>query len=801
MMAFLSACDVLATEGARDAIANGREIREFEDANLNPLRDEMNDLWVTEIEPRERELEDLRHDMQRLEEDVLRPLWDAQGDPWAPGGDAAVAQAEFDEERRLLDVLQREIELEQRELDVNWQDLWNGSTVDPEYQILEDLRYDKQRELDRLYRFGNRPIDDLWDQINELHASQGFANTDSQIESETLNIELRRLWDLMEDVQNGSSNDANALYDRAASAQNDLNDLYNFGWNPINDIYSEIERLESERGFTSTGLSTDSITSQIVELEDLRTSYAENRDAEIAAWEASLGSATTDTTVITTTELSEDALARITELKALIADLEAEAAELVAAKEAEVDDLAAQIDEKKDSYQALIDDATATFTTNSESLLASAAEIAAQIDELEEIGGDDANAQIAELQPQHDALIASEEAEEADLHVLIEGYENEREAGVDELKEQRDAIEALLLSGLTDDIDAQIAVYQAEIDELQASATSTSTAASASGTQSTDDILASIESSKNYWNGLIEELTAKIVALNEQLDSTGSGTSDVDARIHSLKLQAQELENELHTKIQNLENLVAELYRQADSFNSGDSAEVIEIQRQIDAINEKLEAIWQQNSSDGLDILIQVQALEKQVRILEEERETEQYRLEEELWDLNDQLSRFYKDQNSGTQAKEAEYQAIADDLQQRRFALDEQRWALDDKQQAIWNEVELKQIEANEEIKRIEEEQFGALRAQMRALEEELKVFYNQQRDLEIQIREAEQLVEQKKRELEDKVFDALESAAGTVDEAGDTVLTATEESGTDDSDPGADEATATVPADGTAN
>ena len=29
MMAFFSACDILATEGARDAIANGREIRAF----------------------------------------------------------------------------------------------------------------------------------------------------------------------------------------------------------------------------------------------------------------------------------------------------------------------------------------------------------------------------------------------------------------------------------------------------------------------------------------------------------------------------------------------------------------------------------------------------------------------------------------------------------------------------------------------------------------------------------------------------------------------------------------------------
>jgi len=37
MMAFLSACDILATEGARDAIASGRELRQFEDENLRSI--------------------------------------------------------------------------------------------------------------------------------------------------------------------------------------------------------------------------------------------------------------------------------------------------------------------------------------------------------------------------------------------------------------------------------------------------------------------------------------------------------------------------------------------------------------------------------------------------------------------------------------------------------------------------------------------------------------------------------------------------------------------------------------------
>ncbi|MDA0597397.1 MAG: hypothetical protein O2921_03025 [Chloroflexi bacterium] len=47
--------------------------------------------------------------------------------------------------------------------------LWTANTVDPEYQALEDERNAKQPELDRLYRFGNRLIDDIWDQINEIN--------------------------------------------------------------------------------------------------------------------------------------------------------------------------------------------------------------------------------------------------------------------------------------------------------------------------------------------------------------------------------------------------------------------------------------------------------------------------------------------------------------------------------------------------------------------------------------------------------------------------------------------------------
>jgi hypothetical protein len=794
MMAFFSACDILATDGARDAIANGREIREFEDQNLRPLEEKMDDLWVNEIEPRERELEDLRYQQQVIQNEVVNPLWDAQNDPWAPGGEAALLQEEFDELNRQYEVMQRQIDLEQRELDSEWQDLWGSNSIDPEYQILEDLRFEKQRELDRLYRFGNRPIDELWDQIHELNSSQSFANTDSQIESELINAELRRLYDLQSDVHNSSNSEVDALYERANNVQNELNNLYNFGWNPINEIYSEIERLQSDLSPSTAGTSTESIEAQIADLEAVRTSYIASRDAEVAAWQATLDAIGTDSTVdaagnVVTTDNSE----RIAVLQGLIAALEADAAEIVTAKNAEKDHLAQQIEDKKAAYDQLIADAEAAFTVASDALLADAAVIDAEIDALEAVGGDDANAQIAILQPQYDALIAAEQAEEDELHVLVAGYEAEREAGVDELQVLKDAVEAEILAGLTTDIDAEIAGYQTELDSLLSSSTTTTT--TTSGTQSAEDVQASIDSAEAYWNGLIDEITNKILTLKNEL-LIGSTTNETDSRIHNLKLQAEEMERELNAKIANLEAVVNELYNQANNYNSGQSPEALEIQRQIDELNSKLEAIWQEDSASGLVTLLQVQALEKQVRVLEEEREAEQYRLEEELWDLDDQLSLFYKDQNSDYQAKEAEFQARADALQQRRNALDEMRWALGDEQQAAWDAFEVKRREAEAEIRRIEEEEFGVIYGKIRELENELQVFYAERRDLENEIRAAQRLVEEKKRELEDKVFDALESAAGTVDEAGGAVLTATEESG-----PEIDEGTVVVPADGTAN
>jgi len=321
LMAFFSACDILATEGAREAIANGREIREFEDENIRPLEDKINTLWADEIQQRESELEDLRREQQLLQEDVIAPLWEAQNDMWASGGSASIAQALFSDQMREIDLLERARQVAQNEHDARWQVIWDGNNSDPEYVALDELRQEKQREIDRLYRFGNRPIEDIWDQINEINSNQGSSNTDSQIEAELLNIKLRDLYDFLTTIQNGGSDEANELYNKASGIQEQLNNLYNFGKNPINAIFAETEQLEAE---VSNSVDSDAaiITAQIFELESQKFSYEANRDAEIASFQAQLAATSTSTTTVSTTDSTD----RIAVLEGLISDLESQIA-------------------------------------------------------------------------------------------------------------------------------------------------------------------------------------------------------------------------------------------------------------------------------------------------------------------------------------------------------------------------------------------------------------------------------------------------------------------------------------------
>lgn len=765
-MAFFSACEVLASEGAQSAISGGREIRDFEDQELVPLKREMEDLFTDEIQPREVALEDLRFELRNLEEDLRSSMGIAENDIWAPGGAASEAQLAFDGRYRELELLQRAIEVEQRELDASWQTLWGGGdAIDPEYQALEDLRFTTQRELERLQRFGYREIEDIWDEINELNSTQGWSNTDSQIESEQINIELQRLYDQAEEIQKGINGESNRLGELAVAAQDELNNLQNFGYDPIAQMYDEIARLEAESSAAAN--SANSIANQITQLKSNRSSYEINRDSELANLretlaaieaEASLAAAT-----ITETAISADSVARIAELEKKILSLQADADSTVAAKNSEIVELNVQITEKLDSYNLLIVDATTDLQVLSEVLLADAAAIGVQIDEF---GADaEGNAeQIAELQLQKDALLAQELAEQTSTNEAITQLVFERDSGVADLQASIDSVQAAIDADPAAAIFAEIASYNAELSSLQ-EAVVVERVVTVTNTRSAAEVQAEIDSVEAYWSSFIGDITNQINALENEL-LIGSSNNATDTRIHSLKLQVAEADLAWNNKSTELSNYVQEIYRQMDVINSGNSDQLVGIEAQIEEMNDRLTDIWADESTEGLDHLRRVQELEKQARVLDEEHEQTTRRLEEELWDLEDKLSLFYKDQESGINDKSSEFESQSAALQQRRFDIEEQRFVLEQEQRAEFELIESQQREAKLQSQLLEEEKFEAIRSQIRAIELELRDFYAQQRVLENEIREAKVRIEDKKRELEDKVLDALEEASGTLEE-----------------------------------
>lgn len=461
----------------------------------------------------------------------------------------------------------------------------------------------------------------------------------------------------------------------------------------------------------------------------------------------------------TTTFSSGSNDARIAELELLIQDLEGQSAVLLVSKQSEIDSLDGQITEKTNSYGELIDSTKTDFLTLSASLLAQAASLDTQIDELIEANAEGSAEQIADLEVQRDALIAQEELEETTFHDSVTQFELERDAGVAEIKSSIDALEAEIDDGLTDAIDNEIAGYNTELDDLRSS--SVVTTVLVTNTTESTDIQASIDSTEAYCNNLIQEADIEILELNSQLGLVTVDDS-TDARINNLRLQAADLELALNTRIADLEGIVNELFRQANNAGSGSSAGLDEVQSQIDALNHKLELIWQQESSNGLNILRQVQALEEQARTLNDEFQVTTRALEEELWDIDDRLSVFYRDQESGHRTVQVEYEAEMALLQQRRIELEEQRWALELEERATFDEIEAKNAEAIAEIKAIEDGDLSEIRTQIRELELELRGFYATQREIEIKMDEARRLVEDKQREIEDNLLDLLDAVAG---------------------------------------
>lgn len=242
-----TACEELLQQGAREAVAAGRELRDLEDAELRPIRDKMEALQFNEIQPRQREIEDLHREVERIQRQVIEPLWNQVKDPWATGGELYEAQEALQEQYALIDAEYRFIELESRELERQFHDSENNfGGFDPLIRLKEDERYDLQRELDRLYRFGQDPIDEIWKQVNSISSNPDGTYNSTQFEIEQINNKIAGLYDQAAWLQSDFDNRVREKEDLRNNVQAELSNVYSFGRFSIDDLYGQIAQLEAE---------------------------------------------------------------------------------------------------------------------------------------------------------------------------------------------------------------------------------------------------------------------------------------------------------------------------------------------------------------------------------------------------------------------------------------------------------------------------------------------------------------------------------------------------------------------------
>ena len=108
-----------------------------------------------------------------------------------------------------------------------------------------------------------------------------------------------------------------------------------------------------------------------------------------------------------------------------------------------------------------------------------------------------------------------------------------------------------------------------------------------------------------------------------------------------------------------------------------------------------------------MDVLRQVQELERQARVLEEKNEQTTRRLEEEVWDLDDRLNQYWKDSEADRQALQTILEGESAAIRLRQTENQEQRWVYEEEQRVAIEAAELEQVAAYEAIRLIEEEEF----------------------------------------------------------------------------------------------
>ena len=801
-----TACEALATQSARDAVETGRQVRELEDTEIRPLEDELRALIENEIEPLQDELEDLFFQEREIEETVLRPLRESQEDPRAPGGELFVAQQEFEAKFQDIERQYREIELEERKL----QNHFNGGGLDafrsPESQVLEDTRYELQRELDQLYRRGWAPVEEIYGQINLLSQAFNWADPNTNDRVNEINDKINALYHEASQAQQNVDGAASDTRFELDEINNELNSLYNWGRGPIDDLYRQIEDEKfhlSESGADAFGVEADisSLEADIAflasQLDSILSGLYNSRitteadlnfvlaayDSDIAVLEAEISQLSSSTG----TAASPDPVL-VAALEALNAELQSEL-DIIAAigAEAEVEINALIEDEDAivgpllDQSAALelelieVDDGTASTT---DVVLALEAELFALEDEIGAIYSVTDSA-IAVIEADRDSAVAPHQARVDEINV--------------EIADAAASLDTTSAITLSDDSAAQIDSLEGEISDLRL----LRDAGAEPYYMKLVRIDRSIDEESSFWQSQIEIVRLEIDGLLRQ--SSGVAGSADDSFLQSLISQVADMEREYQAQINKLEDRRSTLDAQVNNLHSTDPAQ--HIYEKIDELNVILYQIAEESGSTAQGNQRQIEELQRKAFEMEEALKNKTRALEDDLWSLDDELQDFYRSSELNMRDVQGEMDAAFKGLQSRRFELDDARFAIESEMKGFFNSFDDGRRGIESEVKRLEAELLQPIRIRIREIEIRLKDLRQEARGLERRIRAAEHSVDGRRRDLENDVFDLLERAIG-VSEAltGDGLLTGEVPATTDDSlfgdEPAAEDGSAVAPA-----
>jgi hypothetical protein len=752
-----TACEQLIQDGAREAAATGREIRALEDAELMPLKERMQSLQFDEIEPRQREIEDLHREIERIQRTVIDPLWNNIDDPWGPGGELTLAQEALQEQYALIDAEFRQIEIESRALEREFRDNEEDlSGFDPIVRAKEDERYDLQRELDRLYRFGQEPIEEIWNQVNSINSNPGGTFDSNQFEIDQVNNKIAGLHDEISWLQSDLDQRIREKEDFRGDVQEQLDNLHNYGRHEIDRLYSDITRLENEL-VEKTVVNVSEVEGASDEIDALRA----ERDALIESLNNELAWIDSDIAIIQGER--SDVLAsyqaaidaKYQEISLLSGsfnpdgtpsstDPATDNAAQIAALQSELAQVIADRDDLVASYQAAID------VKNQEISLLSAS------------SGSDSTASSTAVTTNNDAEIAAIQAEIAQAEQDRDAAVADYQVTIDAKNQEINLLSTPITPTTTTGNAAQIAAIQAEI--LQAEADRDAAVGPL------NDKLSALHSDR-------DALSAERQPVIDDLNLRIFNLQDSEVETVTTVIVPQWITEELDgaNEASNLESMLSSVDAELNDLYATGSLPIEQIYRDIDQLNNRIEELRYLSDQDQLAKNDAVNSLAVQAEYLQQQLNAEINLIEQQLFDIDDELQLLYRDSEDNRYDGQIAFNEAQRALEDRRYALDDQRWLLDQQQQDLhsqnvdpWKEVQVKAdlIWATE---------IQPLQDRINELENELQDLWNEQRQLEREMRLAEQGIRDRERELEDKVFDLLDAAAGDGPPTGETGIDGT--------------------------